>query len=344
MKFKIKTILNISLIVIIFLTVFIYILKVEGAERMLDTLKGINIWWCIIGFLFIFLYWFFEALCLYIVERKMYKNQSFIDSFRVTMIGQLFNSITPFASGGQVCQAAAMKYEGKTVSDSASILLIKFILYQLTLVIYTLVIIIFQYSYFKTLVTGFVRLALIGFLVNFVVICFLILIGINKKFVLKLCTFFYKVLYKMRIIKDIDEKLNMLNDSIESFSNNFKIIIEEKRMSIGIIFITFLELTVFFAITFAIYKMFGLNGAGVTKIISAQAFLSMVMAFVPIPGAGIAAEGGFHIIFKNFFTPSTINVAILIWRFFSLYLPIIVGVIFLISLKRRSKYMNNEKA
>lgn len=339
---KFKTIFNIFLIIIICISVFVYIVKVDGYDNVINAIKNINIWWALAGFICIFIYWILESACLYIIEKKMYKNQSFLDSFRVSMIGQLFNSITPFSSGGQVAQVAAMKYEGKSFSDSASILLIKFILYQAVLVIYTLVIIILEYSYFNTLVTGFVKLALVGFLVNFLVICFLILVGINKKFVIKLLSLIYKFLYKIKIVRNLDEKFKDLESSTESFNNNFKIIITEKKMSFNIIILTFIQLTVFFAITYTIYKMFGLSGMALNKIISAQAFLSMVMAFVPIPGAGIAAEGGFHIIFSSFFTPSTINVAILIWRFFSLHLPIIAGFIFLLSIKRKIKYAKNE--
>ena len=63
----------------------------------------------------------------------------------------------------------------------------------------------------------------------------------------------------------------------------------------------------------------------------------MVMAFTPIPGAGIAAEGGFLLIFNTLFKKGTINMAILIWRMFTFYLPIVIGALFLIRVKRREK-------
>ena len=299
-------------------------------------MKTFYIWWMIFGLVLIIIYWLLEALSLYIVEKKIYKDQKYINSLRVSMIGQLFNSITPFSSGGQPMQAVAMKMEGKQVSDSATILLIKFIVYQAVLVLFSLGIIIFEYSYFKNLVTGFTRLALIGFLVNLVVIIALILIGAKSNFVKKILAFFYKLLGKIKILKEVDRKLNNLNLSVDNFHEKFKIIKKEKKMVLKLAIVTFVQLIAFFSITYAVYRMFGQDSVSIVKIISAQAFLSMIMAFVPIPGAGIAAEGGFYIIFNTFFSEETINMAILFWRLYTFYLPILVGAVFLIKVRKEN--------
>ena len=234
-------------------------------------------------------------------------------------------------------QAVSLVREGKSITDSANILLIKFIVYQATLVVYTLVIIIFQFGYFKTLVSNFMNLALIGFLVNLSVIIFLIAIGVNQNFVLKLSKSFFKLAGKLKLVKYPDEKMKRIENSISRFHNNFKIIRDEKKMVISMTLLTILQHTIFFAVTYTVYRAFGQSGASFVKIISAQAFLSMVMAFIPIPGAGIAAEGGFFIIFKQFFESSSINMAILFWRLYTFYLPIIIGSIVMMIVKRKEK-------
>ena len=340
MKYRTKNIINISVILIIFVAMSIYIYIVEGIDNIVKVLKTVDLRWAALGLLFIILYWLLEALSLYVVEKKFYKRQKFFDSVKVSTIGQLFNSITPFSSGGQPMQAVAMKCEGKSVSRSATILLIKFIAYQITLVFYTLIIILFEYSYFKNLVSGFVRLALIGFIVNFIVIVFLILIGAKKKIVLKFATLVYKFLGKIRVVKNPTEKVESISKSIDSFHEDFKIIKKEKLMVLQVIVITTIQLTVFFAITFAVYKMFGLNEISFIKIISAQAFLSMIMAFIPIPGAGGAAEGGFYILFNTFFSKETINMAILFWRMYTFYLPIIVGGLFMFKMNKKENLIS----
>lgn len=336
-KCSIKNIVNISFIAILTLGILVYTLKADGIENILDVIGNVNIYWVVAGLIAMIVYWLIESLNLYIISKTMYKNQRFIDSFRVSMIGQLFNSITPFSSGGQPMQAVELVKEGKRISDSANILLIKFIVYQSTLVVYTLAIIIFQFAYFKGLVSNFMNLALIGFLVNFAVIIFLILIGVNKKIVLSIATIFFNILGKIKLIKNPSDRIKKFEQSVENFHENFKMMKKEKMVIVKATIFSLIQHTVFFSVTYMVYRAFGLSGVSLIKIISAQAFLSMVMAFIPIPGAGIAAEGGFHIIFKNFFTPQTINMGILFWRLYTFYLPIIVGGIVMILVRRREK-------
>ncbi len=333
----IKMAFNIGFIIAVFLGLLFYVIKVDGIDNIAMVLQNVEITWMILGLVCMLIYWLMETLNLYIISKKMYPNQSFRNSFRVTMIGQLFNCLTPFSSGGQPMQAVSLVREGKSVSDSASILLIRFLIYQITLVIYTFMIIVFQFSYFKGLVSNFMNLALIGFLVNLAVIIFLILVGVNQEFVFKLASFGIRLLGKIKLLKNVDQKLEHLKESLGKFHDNFKLLKKEKKMTLQLVILSIIEHTVFFSVTYMVYRSFGLGGVPFIKILSAQAFLSMVMAFVPIPGAGIAAEGGFLILFKKFFTPETINMGILFWRMYTFYLPIIAGAMIMVMIKKKEK-------
>ena len=332
-----SNIINIIIVALLFVGLIVYMFLVDDIENIVTVIKNMNYGWLFIGLLCMIIYWLLEALCLYTVTRKTYKEEKFIKTLRVSMIGQLFNCITPFSSGGQPIQAVAMVNDGKSISNSISILLIKFIVYQATLVIYTLALILFKYYYFKSLVSNFIFLALIGFLVNLGVIVFLVLIGVNQKLVYKMVSFVYKFLEKIKLMKNVDKRLEHLQNSILNFHEQFKIIQKEKLMILKLVIYTVIQLTVFFYVTYAVYRAFGQSGTSVMNIISAQAFLMMIMAFIPIPGAGIAAEGGFLVIFNTFFSSGTINMAILFWRIYTFYLPIIVGALFLVINNKKSK-------
>ncbi len=343
-KFKINTnVINIALICIIFIAVLIYMFTVDDINNIITVLKSVKISWMIVGILCMLMYWILESLCLYVVTKKSYKSQKFIDSFRVSMLGQLFNSITPFSSGGQPMQAVAMVSEGKSASTSLSILLIKFIVYQATLVLYTLIVIILKYTYFRSILSNFINLAVIGFVINLLIIVFLVLIGINQNIVRKVVEWIYRLLRKIKIVKNLDEKLENVNNSISNFHEQFKIIKKEKFMIFRLTIYTTIQLTMNFLVTYAVYRAFGQSGASVSNIICAQAFLLMIMSFIPIPGAGIAAEGGFLVIFSTFFEKNTINMAVLFWRLYTFYLPIIVGAIFLFIRRKKEKKEDNSK-
>ena len=67
-----------------------------------------------------------------------------------------------------------------------------------------------------------------------------------------------------------------------------------------------------------------LTGANPADMITAQAFVTMVSSFMPLPGGSGAAEGSFYVFFKLFFTENIIKSAILIWRIITYFMNVIV--------------------
>lgn len=99
-KGKVSTnVINIIIVACIFVGLLVYMFLVDDIETIKNVIKNLNYTWLGVGFLCMIGYWLLEALCLHIVTKKTYKDQKFLPSLRVSMIGQLFNSITPFSSG-----------------------------------------------------------------------------------------------------------------------------------------------------------------------------------------------------------------------------------------------------
>ena len=80
-----------------------------------------------------------ESTELHLALKRFSPQQAPCDTFRATMIGQFFNCITPFASGGQPMQALYLMKKGVALSFASCSLLIKFIVYQFVLTLYSAV-------------------------------------------------------------------------------------------------------------------------------------------------------------------------------------------------------------
>ncbi len=327
---KIGNIINISFILLVLIGLITYIVTVDGVDNIDKVLRSVNYSWLVVGIVLTVIYWLLEGICFYLITKKIYKNQRFISSFRLAMIGRLFNNITPFSCGDQPAQLVAMKQEGKSLSDGASILLTRFIVYQSVFVIYTLVVIILKYSYFKIIIDKFMYLAIIGFAINMLVVIFLAALVINEKLVYNIVKYVIELLGKFKIIKDVEENLEKFKGIIADFHAQIELIKKEKLMMIKMAIYTAIEITVLYSITYVVYRAFGLNTVDFITILAAQTFLSLVTGYMPTPGAGVAAEGGFYIVFKTFFPANSLNLSILFWRMYTFYLPIIVGMIFLV--------------
>lgn len=332
---KKSAILNLGLIFIIFLGLFIYMIKVDGIENIMNVLKSVDYRWVLAGLICLFIHWTCESLNLHIPIKKMYPDQKFTNSVKVAMIGQLFNNITPFSSGGQPMQAYELNKTGKRVSDSLSAMAIKFIITQTALVVSTLVVVVIEFDFFKTLMQNYLWVAIIGFIVNIIAIIVMILAGIKKEIIICITNPIVKFLGKIHILKNTEQTIEKLNESIDNFGNQFVTMKSEKTMVIKIFLIAVIQSMAYYSITYMVYRAFGNHGISFLQIIPTQAFLLLIMTFIPTPGSGLGAEGGFYLLFNSIFQNGTINMSILFWRIYTFYLPIIVGAFFLIPTKRK---------
>lgn len=334
---KKMTILNFSLIAIIFIGLLIYMIAVDGMDNIFAVLTSVDYRWVIGGIICMVLCWVCEALCFHIPLVKLYPKQKFLNSFRITMLGQLFNNITPFASGGQPMQAYYMYKDGKKVSDAFSVFSMKFVITQTALVVFTGIVTIFQFSYLQSLMSNFLFIALIGFSINIIAIVFILIIGMNQKLALAILRPICIFLGKIHIFRHIDETLEKLESSVRNFNEQFNRMRTQKKVILQMFFVATIQSLFYYSITYMVYRAFGNSGISVFNIIPAQAFLLMLMTFIPTPGSGGGAEGGFLLIFNSIFKEGTINLSILFWRMYTFYLPIMIGSLFLIPLKRKEK-------
>ena len=283
--------------------------------------------------------WLAETINMHIPLKKIYPTQKFTNSIKITMIGQLFNNLTPFSTGGQVMQVYEMGKSGKRTSDTLSILSMKFLVQQITMMIFTVLVLITQFKHFQDLFSQYLVIGIIGVSINIVLLVFLISAGTNKEVILKIARPLIRLISKIRIgkfrfIKDADSKIEKFEKSVENYNEQFKMMHTHKKMVAKMAIAGFIQAITYYAITFAVYKTFGNSGSNFWEIVTRQTFLVLLVSVVPTPGAGLGAEGGFLLIFGPIFKEGTINLSILFWRIYTFYLPILIGALFMVPTKR----------
>lgn len=331
---------NFILILVIFIGLFFYMVKVDGIDNIKEVLRQVDYKWVIAGLICLIVHWICEASNLHIPIKKMYPKQRFTNSFKVSMLGQLFNNITPFSTGGQPMQAYELNKTGKRVSDSLSAMAMKFIITQTALVVSTIIVVSFEFSFFANLMQNYVWIAIVGFAVNILAIIIVILAGIKKKMITFFTTPIIKLLGKIYIFKKPEETIEKLDKSIDNFREQFLFMKSEKKMVVKMFITAVIQSFAYYSITYMVYRAFGNSGITFWQIIPTQAFLLLIMTFIPTPGSGLGAEGGFYLLFNSIFQKGSINMSILFWRIYTFYLPIIVGALFLIPIKRKEKNGN----
>lgn len=292
---------------------------------VVTSLKLIDIRWIAIGLICVVLYLGLETVIQHMLTNKMQKGHSGWNAFKVVMTGQFFNAITPFASGGQPMQAFIMARQGVPVGTSVSILMTKFIVYQIILTIYSIIVLFLELSFFSQKVKGVIYFAVIGFVINFGIVGILLASVFMKTTLKKVGFYGVNLLNKMHIVKNPGQIKRHIIEQIDLFSSNIKLLTKNLDLLFKVSGLTIMQLTAYFMIPYVIYRAFGLDGTKVFLIISAAAFIVMISSFIPIPGGSGVAEGSFYVFFNLFFPDNILPTAILCWRLLTFYIPLCIG-------------------
>lgn len=309
------------------------------SKVMLESIKTLAPKWLLVGLVCIGLYVGVETIIQYMLTDRMQKGHSLWNAFKVVMTGQFFNAITPFASGGQPMQAFIMAKQGVPVGTSISILMTKFIIYQLILTLYSMIVLLIQMPFFFARIRGVVYFALIGFIMNLGIVMVLIASIFMKQKLKRLGFWWVNLLYRVRIIKNPTAIKRKIISQIDLFNKNISLLKKNTGLLLQISILTIMQLTAYFLIPYTVYKAFGLTGTKMIVIISAAAFIVMISAFVPVPGNSGVAEGSFFLFFQLFFPTSILPTAILCWRLITFYIPMCLGGVMTVLPDRKVRHL-----
>lgn len=292
----------------------------------IHSLQNCHMMWLIVVFILMAIHYLINAMNLTVFARVYKKDYKLRQGIVNSLAGVFFNGITPMASGGQFYQVYAFNKQGIKATYSSSILLMVFIVYQSVLVVYTTIIMILRYSYFNSIYSGFFSLAIIGFVINLAVISSLFLGAKSKKLQDFFCNKVIKILAKLHIVKNYYETKTNTQRKLEGFRIELALLQKNRSVLIKSIILNFFKLTLLYSIPFFCAKAMGVNLAWSRffDLIGITSFVYMISDFVPLPGASGGSEGTFYILLSVFLKSAT-SATLLIWRFSTYYLGLIIG-------------------
>lgn len=310
-----------------FAVLCIWLLKQYSIQALWKMMLGMQPLWILAAMGLMVVYWVFESLGLHLAVSRFVPTQNPGDTFCATMIGQFFNCITPFSSGGQPMQAWYLVKKGVSLSFASCSLLIKFIVYQFVLTIYSALTLLLCFKSFAGRISSIGWLIFVGFGVNLLVITGLLCLGFLRRPTEKVLYGSVSLLKKVKLISEqaASKAKERIQKELMEFYEGFAQIRQDIGGILAMSALTAVQLTAFFLIPLCIFYAFGLGKADVLLMICAGAFVLNFTSFIPLPGAAAGAEIGFHTIFSIFFPTHILSVAILFWRLLTFYLPICVG-------------------
>lgn len=318
--------LNLVVLLLMIMLVLYFTLKDDFSSVVLQ-LRSVNLVFLLLAVMIMTIALLFKSASLrqFISQRKSYSLKS---AFNINLIAQFLNGITPFQTGGQPFQIYLLKKENVRVADSTASLVKDFITYQIALIFMGILAFVLNHFSRSIKISG-VSLTLItlGFGINLIVLIFLFLIIFAKTTGIKILNFILDFLFRFKIFRKIIKDKNKINDSIEQFYNTGIELRENKDSFIKGLTYNVLYLLLLYSIPMLIFNSVGVSDINIIQTIIATSFIMLIGNFIPIPGATGGIEYGFMLFFGVFVTGPKLASTMLLWRFITYILGLIVGAI-----------------
>ncbi|MDF7626326.1 lysylphosphatidylglycerol synthase transmembrane domain-containing protein [Lactobacillaceae bacterium L1_55_11] len=322
-----------ALIVVVLtgITIFYLHRELRGKGKQLEAALHVLDWrWLLGGFLMMVLSIFLEALATRaLLDREDRSEVTWGTLIRVPLLNLLGTGLTPFASGGQPAQLYALAHSKMDGGRAMSIILMKFLVYQVVVVVFFLVGYVaadnFIYQQVDPTFANFIPFAI---LIHAVVIIGIALVMFWPSFTLKLVDLTERLIGKFLEPERYQRLVDNLKEKIENFHFESRRVISNWRDLLGSTFFTTLQLIVFYMIPYFVIRAFGYADVNPWLIVTMNIMIVMVISLFPIPGGVGGAELSFQLLFTPFVkNPATLILVILIWRLITYYFGLFAGII-----------------
>ena len=320
--------INLVLCAIAFVVLFGYLFIAGEGEDTLNAIARFNWVFLFLTLIGVIIYWLLEAVCMQLICDKLFTGFSFGKTFLVTIIGQYFNCITPLSSGGQPMQAYYYQRFGLPLDKAMPMLLCRFIAYQMTVIVYAVIVLVLRFTYFTQDLRAIMYLVVIGFFGGFVLIAMLLALAFARGPIMKATMWSINLLGRIGVLKQPDRTRANATKSLEDAYHGIRYLLKEPVLLAKVAGVTFVQLTVFFSLSFLIFWGFGMPEGDYLTVLSCQAFIYLIASFVPLPGAMGATEACYVTFFNYVYgNASVVALSTFVWRALTFYLPIVLGMI-----------------
>ncbi|MFW3538971.1 lysylphosphatidylglycerol synthase transmembrane domain-containing protein [Vagococcus fluvialis] len=317
-------------LILVFVLGFLVIwneLRQVNLQDFLLEVADVNWLWIGVAVLLMLIHWGVEGKITQMFLRKTNPDYSLKNSYRIPLIQHLFNAITPFSTGGQPAQIVAMGTSGVDYGVAASVSLMKFVVYQVWVVLNFIVCLLFGFHWVSSNFNKLSYLIILGFVVHFVVVFCLLLIMFWHSLAKQIVLGFFNIMSKFKLGRRLAKFKEPVMEKLESFYEQSRVMKSSPKLMIKTSLMTILQLMIYYVVPYFVLLALHIEDVNVFKVIVFHAFIIMIISLFPIPGGTGGAEYSFSLLFGTFVVvPGKLVLAIFLWRIVTYYLGIVLGL------------------
>ena len=326
MSSGLKKLLSFLFIAITITAVFFIAFSNQDLSNAWDAIQKMNLTWlgCILACWLVYTvadgmnYWFYL------------RGQGFKISIgravNVALIGFYYCNITPGSAGGQPMQVNSFRKAGIPVGYGTMAVTIRFITNQMMTSVIALVLYFANRDFVDKQLEGAIWLVRIGWLINFAAVPLVILAAFKRNWIQKISEWLLSCLHRLHLLRNKEAAVSKVTEVLDTYHTALLDLMHSPVQILLQFACSTIGMLALFSSTIFVYYAFGQTGTPWYQILTLSCLLFISASYTPLPGASGAQEGGFLLYFRNIFKDGTIGLGLLIWRFFTYYIYLIVGV------------------
>lgn len=324
------------LLILVFTITALYLTIRDFVDEILLTLQSVQWGWLMIVLLMALFYHVMIGIIITQLTRMSNPQYKYRQGIVNAYIAAFFHGITPSASGGQFAQIYVFNKQKVALSDAASVLWLDFIVYQSTMVFTVFILMLFRFKYYFDSHSPLFIFVIFGFLINASIIVGLWALARLPRLHHWVSTRGIEIGIKLRMVKNKEKAIAFMEEQIDRFQIEKAKISTHKPLITKIVLINIVRLMFYFFLPFVVMKSLGitlLDGYSLLDVMALAAFVSMINAFIPIPGASGGTEATFILMFTTVIGYINASATMIVWRLSNFYLIMFIGGIVFVLFK-----------
>lgn len=312
--------------------------KSFSLRRFWNFLSTADIHWIIAAVCAMFGFILFEGLALRSAANALNYRTGVLRSFSYSAADIYFSAITPSASGGQPACAYLMMRNGIPGSVTAAILLLTLAMYASSILLVGILAFALRPLLFLQYSTVSKVLILIGIVAQISLAVFFFILLKSKHLLEKICAFCIRLLGKLRLVRNKEEKQQKLLKKMEEYRSSAALLSGHKALLAKSLLFNVLQRLSQILVTVFVFLAMRIRVTDPVTVFSMQSFSVLGSNCIPIPGAVGVAD---YLMLDGFSTVMPEEVAVdmeLLSRALSFYFCVLLcAVVVLISFRKKKQ-------
>ena len=282
--------------------------------------------WVLAAFLGWFAYMFFDMLGTYYYLNRNDHPIPLRYALYITLVGFYYTNITPAALGGQPMQVYYLSKRNVPVAIGTSMISIKFFAQQLIVVLLATSVWLGNAAFVQRQLGGVTWAIWIGYILNFASIPLILLAALHRPLIQAVVNFLIRLGARLKIVKRPQETILRVSAGLDVYHASILRLGRHPAQLVGQLLLACASLMGLMSVSYSVYHAFGLTGTPWYNLLTVAVLLCLSASHTPLPGASGAQEGGFLVFYHGIFTQGTIGLGLLVWRFCTYYIFLLIGM------------------